>query len=190
MADWFRIGECFACVPNKSGATSFHRAILNGRDGSLQDLARSEGFGPYTVEEVNRLDYYLPRYLVIRHPVSRFESLYRMIHDPKFYKHGVGNYGNHVLREKNPDELMDFLETYASLNMHWQRQSDLEADGCQPILLPALFQKLGLRARHDNKGQGESPPYLPEERIIAFYSRDLELWRRALLDYQGNTVAA
>lgn len=178
---WFRVGEAYACVPHKNGTTSFRTAVTmpdpSADNYIMYDWARRHGLGPYEPDQLP--DDGLPRYLAVREPVDRFQSLWRYVSRPGHSKNGfvMANRINGL----SPFELMDVIEARPDENPHWLRQSFFECPNVIPVRYDRMLSVLGLPNVHKNHTARSISSGLewPIERIHRHYARDVELWRQA-----------
>lgn len=168
---WYRVGNAYARVPPKNGSTSFKFAVSGCTSSArLNAYAVNYSLGPYDTPP----DDGLPRYISIREPVDRFESLWRCCQRETYHNESfVIQWG---LQGCTPEFLMSVIET--CFNPHWQRQSALMCPGAIPIPYDRFMAVMGLPVAFENVTKPMAC-HSPELRIQAYYKDDFPLWERA-----------
>lgn len=149
---WRQCGKYSVLVPARNGSNSFQGvSSVNPKPGS-------------------------PRILSVRHPVSRFTSLWR------FCQQGQITSGTNALlpiQNLSPDAMMDYFEENPSLDRHWLPQVTYWSPEVTPVPYNRLYEYLGLPPIHAHKSEYKPPHRVPEDRINRHYAEDVALWKLA-----------
>ena len=180
QAIWCYIEEAdfCVCVPNKNGGTSYRKAFADKSSWESSKLVPfmmefyAKGHGPFSAKELMFRFPDKPHYLVVRHPVDRFGSLWR-----NKCRDRLGS--PYAIHGMNPDQLIGFIEENPEYDRHVLRQSDYLTEKTYPIILSDLMSILELLPERINRSvPTPSDPQMPKKRILKHYAKDYELWSR------------
>lgn len=149
MNQWRQCGKYSVLVPSRCGSKSF---------GSVSTI-------PVRPNS--------PKVLAVRHPVSRFTSLWR------FCQQGlITSKTNALLPIQNlsPDEMMDHIEANPDADKHWLPQVTYWSPEVTVCAYDKLYGFLGLLPIHMHKSLPAPPKRVPEARINMHYAEDVALW--------------
>lgn len=170
-------------VPPKNGTSAFYEALRRAHS-----LPRTKHFkmieqNPSIFEKVEYLDH--PGFFIVRHPLDRFESLWR-----SKCRDRHGSIGGHPVRGMNPYELFEYIQTHDDI--HWRRQVDMIRAGEDPKLVPIeefsahFLRHTGLEMWPINQTKSMPTDYFDLgllSDVADYYSEDEELYERALANY-------
>lgn len=172
-------------VPPKNASSSFFEALRRH-----YDLKRTKGV--QFVDNPHVCKSPIPLYeafFVVRHPLDRFESLWR-----SKCRDGHGTIGGHPVRGLTPEELFAYIQEHPEDDPHWRRQTSLlgNVEGPQPILLPVdhfaehFLSKTGIEMWQQNPTHGECPMTLElMTDVMEHYEADLFLYERSIKRWEA-----
>lgn len=169
-------------VPPKNGSSSFYEALRR-----CYGLPRTKHFkmvqnNPHLFEQVDFLDH--PGFFVVRHPIDRFESLWR-----SKCRDNHGTVGGHPIRGMNPYDLFAYIKQHD--DPHWRPQIDMIKLGEMPnITLVPLDEfthhfkaHTGLDLWYQNPTKELKSDYFDLgllSEVADYYADDVDLYEKAL----------
>lgn len=170
-------GVTYGVMP-KNASSSFFEALRRH-----YQLPRKKGFE--IVQDCTDLEKVAQpigdAYFIVRHPLDRFESLWRS----KCRDHH-GSIGGHPVRDLTPEQLFDYIKTHG--DPHWRSQTPYAATlDKEPTLVPiehfaeSLKATTGIEMWHQNPTNGvcEMSLELMDE-VMDHYEQDVLLYERAV----------
>lgn len=186
---WFYLAyrDTCVCVPAKCGGTSFYRHAFNVparvpaehvRSFAVS-VAQDTGAGPFSPHEIVRFFPDSRRLIAVRHPVERFQSLWR---DKCRRLPGPTLNSTEYLRGWTQEQLMDLIESTPFGDPHWVPQQHELVPEAALLDCAALGAVLGYStAVHENRTRALSTdPDPPVERILQHYRADADIYWRVL----------
>lgn len=179
--------DCTYGVPPKNASSSFYEALRRH-----YKLKRSKGLQYEPNEKVERVSHPVGAraFFIVRHPIDRFESLWR-----SKCRDGHGKAGGHEeeLYGLTPEELLAYIQ--ANDDPHWRKQVVLYGNQEREdiILVPVerfadhFGRVTGIEMWHQNPTHGLCPMSLElEDAVRQHYKHDLLLYYEALRNYHVN----
>lgn len=138
------------------------------RYGTLRQMGR------YSNTEIQSRFPDTPKYLGLRHPVSRFASLWR---DKCPTNKRTSTPLVHGL---TPVGLLDYIKEYPERDQHWATQCSYVIPGAILIDYARLLIELNLPPRKvvNATVRSQTDPAMPEDAILEFYAADFVLWQQ------------
>lgn len=138
------------------------------RYGTLRQMGR------YSNTEIQSRFPDTPKYLGLRHPVSRFASLWR---DKCPLTKRTSTPLVHGL---SPDGLLDYIKEHPERDQHWATQCSYVIPGVILIDYARLLTELDLPPRRvvNATNRDVADPPMPEDAILEFYAADFVLWQQ------------